>query len=70
MIKARNQADRYIRALPADEGRPPFLLGVDVGHMIEIYAEFSRSGGTYVPFPAPGSHRIHLKKNSGKTHEH
>jgi len=60
MIKARNQADRYIRALPADEGRPPFLIVVDVGHMIEIYEEFSCSGGTYVPFPAPGSHRIYL----------
>lgn len=60
MIRARNQADRYVRALPADEGRPPFVLVVDVGHSIELYAEFSRSGGTYVAFPSPGSHRISL----------
>ncbi|MCH8513201.1 MAG: class I SAM-dependent DNA methyltransferase, partial [Kiritimatiellae bacterium] len=60
MIKARNQADRYIRALPSDEGRPPFLLVTDIGHVIEVFAEFSRSGGTYLPFPAPGSHRISL----------
>ncbi|MCC5845360.1 MAG: class I SAM-dependent DNA methyltransferase, partial [Verrucomicrobia bacterium] len=60
MIKARNQADRYIRALPHDEGRPPFLLVADIGHVIEIFAEFSRSGGTYLPFPSPGSHRVAL----------
>ena len=48
------------RALPASEGRPPFLITVDVGHLIEIYAEFSRSGATYTPFPDPRSHRIRL----------
>jgi hypothetical protein len=30
---------------------------VDVGTVIEVYAEFSRSGGTYTPFPDPRSHR-------------
>lgn len=60
MLRAANQADTYIRALPADEGRPPFLLTCDVGKTIEIYAEFTRSGATYVPFPDPRSHRIHL----------
>lgn len=60
MLRAANQADTYIRALPADEGRPPFLLTCDVGKTIEVYAEFTRSGATYVPFPDPRSHRIHL----------
>jgi len=60
MLRAAAQADSYIRALPADEGRPPFLLTCDVGKTIEVYAEFSRSGATYVPFPDPRSHRIHL----------
>src|SRR5690606_32461 len=46
--------------LPADEGRPPFVVVVDVGQRIELYSEFSRSGGTYVPFPDPRSHRIAL----------
>ena len=32
MLRARGQAEQYARALPADEGRPPFLLVVDVGH--------------------------------------
>jgi hypothetical protein len=60
MLRARAQADRYIRALPSDEGRPPFLITCDVGFVIEIFAEFSRTGGTYIPFPAPGAHRLTL----------
>src|SRR5690606_28744556 len=61
MLRARSQAEQYARALPADEGRPPFLIVVDVGHRIELYAEFSRSGATYTPFPDPRSHRIALE---------
>ena len=60
MLRARGQAEGYARALPALEGRPPFVLVVDVGNLIEVYAEFSRSGGTYTPFPDPRSHRIAL----------
>ena len=60
MLRARGQAEQYARALPTTEGRPPFLLVVDVGHSIEVYSEFSRTGGTYTPFPAAGSHRIAL----------
>ncbi len=51
------------RALPVDEGRPPFVVVVDVGTVIEVYAEFSRSGGTYTPFPDPRSHRIALARS-------
>ncbi len=60
LLRARAQAESYARALPASEGRPPFLVVVDVGHRIELYSEFSRSGGTYVPFPDPASYRIGL----------
>lgn len=60
LLRARSQAEAYARALPAAEGRPPFVVVVDVGHRIELYSEFSRSGGTYVPFPDPRSHRIAL----------
>ena len=60
LLRARSQGESYARALPGAEGRPPFLLVVDVGTVIEVYAEFSRSGGTYVPFPDPRSHRIAL----------
>ncbi|MBX3712939.1 MAG: class I SAM-dependent DNA methyltransferase [Lysobacter sp.] len=60
LLYARTQAEHYARALPAEEGRPPFVVVVDVGTRIELYAEFSRSGGTYTPFPDPRSHRIAL----------
>ena len=60
LLRARAQAEGYARALPATEGRPPFLLVVDVGTVIELYSEFTRSGATYVPFPDPRSHRIAL----------
>lgn len=60
LLRARSQAEAYARALPAAEGRPPFVLVVDVGTVIEVYAEFSRSGGTYTPFPDARSHRLTL----------
>ncbi|MEJ5209576.1 DNA methyltransferase [Denitratimonas sp. CY0512] len=60
MLRAHAQAQNYARALPASEGRPPFLVVVDVGHRIELYSEFSRSGGSYVPYPDPRHHRIEL----------
>ena len=60
LLRARAQAESYARALPAVEGRPPFVVVVDVGHVIELYAEFTRSGATYTPFPDARSHRIAL----------
>ncbi|MGH7173980.1 MAG: class I SAM-dependent DNA methyltransferase, partial [Gemmataceae bacterium] len=60
LLRARSQAENYARALPATETRPPFLIVADVGRVIELYSEFSRSGATYTPFPDPRSHRIRL----------
>lgn len=60
LLRARTQGEGYARALPATEGRPPFVLVVDVGRVIEVYAEFSQTGGTYTPFPDPRNHRIAL----------
>ncbi len=60
LLRARSQAEQYARALPASEGRPPFLIVVDVGNAIELYSEFTRSGATYTPFPDPRSHRLSL----------
>ena len=67
LLKARTQAENYARALPASEGRPPFVVVVDVGHVIELYAEFTRSGATYTPFPDPRSHRIRLEQLADPT---
>ncbi len=68
ILKARAQAECYARALPASEGRPPFLIVVDVGHTIELYSEFSCTGGTYVPFPDPQNHRITLEDLRDEEH--
>lgn len=58
MIKARGQAERYVRALPNDN--PPFLLVVDVGHSFELFADFTQAGKAYLPFPDPRTFRIRL----------
>ena len=41
MRNAREQAESYAKRLPPAEGWPPFLVIVDVGHVIELYADFS-----------------------------
>jgi hypothetical protein len=60
MLKAKGQAEQYARALTVEEGWPPFLIVVDVGHAIELFSEFSCTGKAYLPFPDPRSHRILL----------
>lgn len=62
ITKALKQAENYVRALPPEEGRPPFIIVVDVGKSFALYSEFSRSGGNYVAFPDPRSHKIPLEK--------
>ncbi len=60
---ARSQAERYVRGLPLEEvehGRPPFVVVVDVGNAIYLFAEFSRTGGNYVAYPDPRHHEIRL----------
>jgi hypothetical protein len=60
MQKAKSQAERYAKALPLEEGWPPFLVVVDVGHSIELHSEFSCTGKAYLPFPDPRTHRISM----------
>ena len=60
MLRAHGQAVAYVRNLPAAEGRPPFVVVIDVGNVIELYSEFSQTGGAYIPFPDPRSYRIAL----------
>ena len=61
MRQARTQAADYARALPVDHGYPPFLLVVDVGYVIEVFADFSGQGKNYAHFPDRQSYRIHLE---------
>lgn len=60
MLKARAQADSYARAVSRTDGWPPFLMIVDVGHVIEVYADFSGQGQGYTQFPDGNRYRITL----------
>ena len=61
MLKARNQADNYARAVAKGDGWPPFLMIVDVGHVIELYADFSKQGQGYNQYPDGNRYRIYLE---------
>lgn len=60
MMRARNQADGYARAVSRTDGWPPFLMVVDVGHVIEVYADFSGQGQGYTQYPDGNRYRIFL----------
>jgi hypothetical protein len=60
MLRARNQADGYARAVARSDGWPPFLIIVDVGHVIELYADFSGQGQGYTQYPDGTRYRIAL----------
>lgn len=61
MRNAREQAENYARRLPVEDGWPPFLVVVDVGHVIELFADFSLQGKYYAQFPDRQSFRIALE---------
>lgn len=61
MLNAKAQAERYARCLPAAHGWPPFILVCDVGHVIEVYADFTGQGKNYAQFPDRQGFRIYLE---------
>ena len=61
MIGARRQAQEYARALPTEHGWPPFVLVCDVGHCIEVYADFSGQGKNYAQYPDRQGFRVYLQ---------
>ena len=60
MRAAKRQAEDYARALPREHGWPPFILVVDVGHVFEVYADFSGQGKNYAQFPDREGYSIPL----------
>ena len=60
MKAAYKQAKGYAEAIPNEW--PPFLVVVDVGFCFDIYADFSGTGKSYVPFPDPRGYRVHLDR--------
>jgi len=61
MRAAYLQAVDYTRHLPVEHGYPPFIILVDVGHVIELYADFSGQGKNYAQFPDAQSFRISME---------
>ena len=61
MRAAKRQAEDYARALPKEHGWPPFILVVDVGNVIEVYADFSGQGKNYAQFPDREGYSIPLE---------
>jgi hypothetical protein len=61
MLNARRQAEDYAKALPPEHGWPPFLLVCDVGHCIEVFADFTGQGKNYAQFPDRTGFRIYLE---------
>ncbi|WP_240935593.1 DNA methyltransferase [Hymenobacter sp. HDW8] len=60
MQAARQQALGYVRALPAEEPRPLFVLVADVGYCLDVYANFAGVGDSFVPFPDQSRFRLPL----------
>jgi len=58
--KAHLQASNYVKHLPVDESRPPFIIIVDVGVSISLYSEFTRTGGSYVAYPDQQRYKISI----------
>jgi SAM-dependent methyltransferase len=60
MTAAKQQAESYAKALPTNDGWPPFIIVVDVGHVIELYADFTLQGKHYAQFPDRQGYRISM----------
>ena len=61
MLNARSQAENYVRLLPASHEPPPFVLVCDVGHCIEVYANFRRTAKNLRPVSGPAPFRVYLE---------
>ncbi|MEF2557390.1 DNA methyltransferase [Aurantimonas sp. C2-5-R2] len=67
MHNARSQAENYVRLLPTAHEPPPFVLVCDVGHCLEVYANFRRDGKAYDQFPDRRSFRVYLEDLRNET---
>ena len=60
MVNAKRQAEDYVFRLERDEPAPPFIIVCDVGHCIELYADFSGTGRAYSYYPDRQNFRIYM----------
>ena len=68
LMEAKGQADAYARAVAKEDGWPPFLMVVDVGKTIQLWADFSLAGHGYTHFPDRGSFEIQLGDLADSSH--
>ena len=61
LFKAKSQAEGYARNLPETEPRPPFLMVINVGRVIALYAQFRDDDRSYSPFPDRVGYKISIK---------
>lgn len=61
MQNARRQAEDYVFLLDADHAAPPFLITCDVGHCLELFADFSGTGRAYDQFPDRKGYRVFME---------
>lgn len=61
MKNARQQAESYVFLLDANHPSPPFIIACDVGHCLELYADFTGTGRAYSHFPDRNGFRIYLQ---------
>ena len=61
MRNARQQGERYVFLLDKSQPVPPFVVVCDVGHCLELYADFSGTGRDYSHFPDRNGFRIYLE---------
>lgn len=61
MQNARRQAESYVFLLDPDHAAPPFIITCDVGHALEIYADFTGTGRAYTQFPDRKGFRLYLE---------
>src|SRR5918997_3341008 len=61
MKNARQQAESYVFLLDADHPAPPFVIVCDVGHCLELYADFTGTGRAYGHFPDRNGFRLYME---------
>lgn len=61
MKNARQQAESYVFLLDANHPAPPFIVVCDVGHCLELYADFTGTGRAYGHFPDRNGFRIYME---------
>ena len=61
LLKARKQAEGYVRALdPGREPSVPFLIVLDVGGSFDLFVDFTGVNRFWVPFPDAQRNRISI----------